>query len=475
MSQLEIATDKVAYFDRMADRWDGWKRRNRYYYEQMSRLLRFLIPPGSRVLEVGCATGDELAAVRPMEGVGVDFSPRMIELARRKHPHLRFEVMAAGELCLKTRFDYVMACNLVGDLEDVQGAFQALHRVSQPGTRLILIYYNYLWEPVLKLAQRVGLRRPTLPQNWLPLADLRHILSLVGFDTICSDHRILLPIYLPILSTLCNRFLARLPVIRRLGLLTYVVARPRPQPLGEDAYSVSVVIPCRNEAGTVEAAVRQMPRLGKHTELIFVDGNSTDGTPEEIERVIRDYPASDIRLLHQGRGVGKGDAVRQGFAAATGDVLMILDADLSVAPEDLSRFYRALIQGHGEFINGSRMIYQMERQAMRFFNLLGNYFFSRAFTWILGQQFRDTLCGTKAIRRADYERLAAGRSSFGDSDPFGDFDLILGAVKLNLKVCEVPVRYRARVYGQTKITRFRHGLLLLRMTCVAARTFRFAG
>jgi SAM-dependent methyltransferase len=465
--------DKVAYFDRMAERWDDWKARNPYYYAQMRRLLQVLVPPGSRVLEVGCATGDELASVRPGEGVGIDFSPRMVELARRKHPHLRFEVMPAEELRLTACFDYILACNLVGDLEDVQAAFQSLHRVSHPGTRVILIYYNYLWEPFLKLAEWLGLKRPTSFQNWLPLPDLFHILTLTGFEAITWDCRLLLPIYIPIVSTLCNRFLAKLPGIRRLGLMTCVVARPRPQPVPHDTYSVTVVIPCWNERGTVGEVIRRMPLLGRHTEVIFVDGNSTDGTVEEIESIIQAYPDRAIKLIHQGCGVGKGDAVRRGFAAATGDVLMILDADLSVAPEDLPRFYRALIEGHGELINGSRMVYQMERQAMRLLNLVGNYLFGWAFTWLLGQRFRDTLCGTKAIRRADYERLAAARPYFGDFDPFGDFDLILGAAKLNLKVCEVPVRYRARVYGKTKISRFRHGLLLLRMTWLAARKFRF--
>jgi SAM-dependent methyltransferase len=466
-------TDKLAHFDHRADTWDVWKRRNRYYYEQVRRLLQFLIPPGSQVLEVGCGTGDELAALKPAEGVGVDWSARMIDIARRKYPALRFEVMSAVDLRLGTCFDYVMATNLVGDLDDIQSAFEAFHHICHPGTRLILTYYNYLWEPILKLGERVGLKRPTFPQNWLSLADISHILDLAGFETISADHCLLLPIRIPIVSTLINRFLAPLPGIRRLGLLTYLVARPRPHPLPEHTYSVTTVIPCRNERGTVEEAVRRTPVLGKHTELIFVDGNSTDGTQQEIERVIRAYPDRDVKLIHQGSGKGKGDAVRKGFAAASGDVLMILDADLTVAPEDLTRFYHALLDGHGEFINGARMVYQMERQAMRALNLLGNYFFSWAFTWILGQRFRDTLCGTKVLLRRDYERLAAGRGYFGEFDPFGDFDLILGAVKLNLKVCEVPVRYRARVYGETNISRFTHGLLLLRMTWLAARKFRF--
>ena len=475
MQPPQATTDRITYFNRFADAWDSWKSRNRYYYGEVQQLLRLLVPPDSRVLEVGCATGDELAAVRPAEGVGIDFSARMVALARRKHPKLRFAAMSVERLALRTQFDYILACNLVGDLDDVQSGFQTLHGVSHPGTRLILTYYNYLWEPILKLGERLGLKRPTFIQNWVSLRDLMHILDLAGFETISADYRVLLPVYVPVLSSLMNRYLARLPGIRRLGLVTYLVARPRPHPLPEDAYAVSVIIPCRNERGTVEAAVCRTPRLGKRTELIFVDGNSTDGTPQEIERVIRTHPERDIKLIHQRSGIGKGDAVRKGFAAAAGDVLMILDADLTVAPEDLSLFYRALIEGRGEFINGSRMVYPVERQAMRFLNLLGNHFFSWAFTWILGQRFRDTLCGTKVIRARDYQRLAEGRSYFGDFDPFGDFDLILGAVKLNLKVCEVPIRYRARVYGETNISRFTHGLLLLRMTWIAARKFRFAG
>lgn len=466
---------KRAYFDRMAPVWDRWRNRNRYYYAEVQRLLRFLIPRGSQVLEVGCATGEELAAVKPSEGVGIDFSRPMIELARRKYPHLHFAEMSIEELALKQRFDYILACNLVGDLNDVQSAAQALHEVSHPGTRLILTYYNYIWEPILKLGERLGLKRPALMQNWLSLADLKHILLLAGFETITADYRVLLPIYVPFVSAFVNRYVARLPLISRFGLLTYLVARPRPQSLPQDAYTVSVVIPCRNERGTIQAAVSRTPALGRHTELIFVDGNSTDGTVEEIQRVIRAYPQREIGLIHQGQGKGKGDAVRKGFAAAKGDVLMILDADLTVDPEDLTRFYRALIEGHGEFINGSRMVYPQERQAMRLLNLIGNHFFSWAFTWILGQRFRDTLCGTKVIRRKDYDRLAAGRDYFGEFDPFGDFDLILGAVKLNLKICEVPVHYRARVYGETNISRFSHGLLLLRMTWIAAKKFRFSG
>jgi glycosyltransferase involved in cell wall biosynthesis len=205
--------------------------------------------------------------------------------------------------------------------------------------------------------------------------------------------------------------------------------------------------------------------MGPGTELIFVDGNSSDGTVEEIETVIREYKGPlTLRYIPQGDGKGKGDAVRKGFAAAKNDVLMILDSDLTVPPEDLPKFYRALVQQKGEFINGVRLVYPMEGEAMRFLNLLGNKFFSLALSWVLEQPIKDSLCGTKVLYRSDYDRIAAHRAYFGDFDPFGDFDLLFGAARLNMRIVDLPVRYRARTYGETKIDRFAHGWLLLKMT-----------
>jgi glycosyltransferase involved in cell wall biosynthesis len=338
---------------------------------------------------------------------------------------------------------------------------------------VILTYFNYLWEPVLRAGERFGIKRPQPDQNWLSLADLQNLLSLAGFQTISMGYKVLLPVRIPLLSSLCNRVLANLPLLRKLCLVETIIARPAPVPVPEETLSVSVVVPSRNERGNIENAVRRIPPMGRHTEIVFVEGNSRDGTAEEIERVIAAYPDRDVKIVRQGSGVGKGDAVRKGFATATGDVLMILDADLTVPPEELPKFLKALRSGRGEFVHGSRLVYPMEKQAMRFLNTLGNKFFSLAFTWLLDQRFKDTLCGTKVLYRSDYERISAGRHYFGDFDPFGDFDLIFGAAKLDLKIVEIPIRYRERTYGTTQISRFRHGWLLLRMCFFALRRIKF--
>jgi len=466
-------TEIVAYLDAQAPESDGWRRKNRYYYEEIERIARFHVPPGSSVLEIGCGTGDLLAALEPSRGAGVDISPKAVEIARSKHPGLTFMAGDAEDIPLSEPFDYILLSDLIGYLDDVQRAFEQLNRVCRPGTRVILTYFNYLWEPVLRAGERLGIKRPQPDQNWLSLADLQNLLSLAGFQTVSMGYKVLLPVRVPLLSSLCNRVLANLPMLRKLCLVEIIIARPAPVPVPEESLSCTVVIPARNEKGNIENALRRIPEMGKRTEIVFVEGNSSDGTAEEIDRVIAAHPDRDVKIVRQGSGVGKGDAVRKGFAAATGDVLMILDADLTVPPEELPKFLKALASGRGEFVHGSRLVYPMEKQAMRFLNTLGNKFFSLAFTWLLDQRFKDTLCGTKVLYRRDYERIAAGRGYFGDFDPFGDFDLIFGAAKLDLKILEVPIRYRERTYGTTQISRFRHGWLLLRMCLFALRRIKF--
>lgn len=319
----------------------------------------------------------------------------------------------------------------------------------------------------MKLSEKIGLKGPEPYHNWLTLGDIENLLYLNGFEAVKKGRRFLLPFYIPLLSDFINKYVAKIPGIRNLCMIQFIIARPFPEQKEPEQLSVSVMVPCRNEAGNMERLFNELPRLGSSTELVFVDGNSDDGTVEKIREEAARHPEIPVKVLLQGGAFGKADAVRKGFEASSGDVLMILDADLTVLPRDLEKFYAAIYEGRGEFINGSRLVYPMEKGAMRFLNMIGNKTFSLIFTWTLGQSIKDTLCGTKVLRRSDYEKIKAGRSYFGDFDPFGDFDLLFGASKLNLKITELPVSYKERKYGVTKISRFRHGLLLFKMAFIA--------
>lgn len=462
------------YFDDLSDQLPKWRKRNKYYYDDLNNLMDFLIPEDARVLEIGCAHGDLLASLKNKNKVGVDISPEMISRAKQKYSDIDFRVMSAEKLQISEKFDYVVMSNTVGYLDDIQKAFKNLNNVVKPDSKIIVTYYNFLWEPILKLAEKFGLRmKDPGHQNWLNNDDIANILYNAGFEVIKKGQRLLFPKNIPLFSTLMNKYIGNLPLIRRLCITNYLVARPIPDEVPGQEYSVSVVVPARDEKGNIENAILRTPSMGKWTEIIFVEGNSTDGTWEEIKRVYNKYKDTRKMKIMQQDGKGKGDAVRKAYDHAEGDILMILDADLTVPPEDLAKFYHALATRKGEFINGTRLVYQMDKQAMRFLNMLGNKFFSWMFTWLLDQRFKDTLCGTKVMFKWDYEKLARGRKYFGDFDPYGDFDLLFGASKLNLKIVEIPIRYKERTYGDTSISRFQGGWLLLRMCLFAAKKIKF--
>lgn len=460
-----------AYFDEFSRVDERWRRRNATYHRMILQIMRALVPPGSRVLEIGCGSGDLLAGLEPSHGVGVDVSPSILLAARDRHSELVF-VEGPGELVeLAGAFDYVVLSDLVPYVHDLLMLFENIAAHSHRRTRIIINSYNPTWRPILGLAERLSLKPRKPLKNWVSPGDVRNLLELAGLDVVSSSTRILMPKSIPVVSTFLNTVLANVWPFTKTCVSYWIVARPVAEPLGD--LSVTVVCPCRNESGHIRQIVDRLPEMGTATELIFVEGGSTDDTREAIMQAIEERPQRDISLLVQ-EGSGKGDAVRTGFAAAKHEVLMILDGDLSVKPEDLPKFYRAVESNRGELINGSRLVYDMERGSMRFLNMLGNKAFSWIFRAITGQHVKDTLCGTKVLHRDDYGAIASGRSFFGDFDPFGDFDLLFGAARLNLKIVDLPVRYGARTYGATNISRFRHGLLLLRMTLFAYSKFRVA-
>jgi GT2 family glycosyltransferase len=423
----------------------------KYFYRLLSKYIRLYARESDRVVELDSPSGELSTYLVGTESVTSANLQAMRDIAS---------------------VDYFILNGNLHYLGDIQGYLQDLRAELSDRTRLIVVTYSSLWRPFIKLAVSLGWRRKTLESNWLDDKDIENFFRLADFELVRKDERVLLPFQVPLLSWLLNRYVAPLPIFRALAMVNLFVARPQPRQLRVGRPSVSVVVPARNEAGNIENIVNRVPVMGPDDELIFVEGGSSDDTWERIEAIKLKYPDRQILSVKQD-GKGKGDAVRKGYALASKDVLMILDADLTVPPEDLPKFYDAIASGKAEFINGSRLVYPMEKEAMRFLNLLGNRFFAAAFSFVLGQRFKDTLCGTKVMSRDNYVRLAANRSYFGEFDPFGDFDLIFGAARMGLRVIEVPITYRERTYGTTNISRWKHGAVLLVMLVFASRKLKF--
>ncbi len=472
-AQKVFTTEHIQHWNKVASFGERTRNWGNAYHKRLIEIFTFLIPQGQSVFEVGCGTGGLLAALKPARGVGLDFSPKMVSKAKRLHPELTFTCGDAHELNSKETFDYVIISDLLNELWDVQRVFNHVRQLCHANTRIVINTYSRLWSPLFWVTSSLKMSKPTLQQNWLTVEDIRNMLSLAGFEVIQTRREILFPLPIPGLREFCNRFLVKLWPFHYAALTNMLTARMIPLSIGpRKKPSVSVIVPARNEAGNIPAILKRMPKMGSDTEVIFVEGNSTDKTFQVILDAVKKASLKNVGVFQQ-TGKGKGDAVRLGFQKARGDILMILDADLTVAPEDLPRFYDAIVEHKGDFINGVRLVYPMEKEAMRLFNFLGNKFFSLAFTWLLGQSIKDTLCGTKVLWKTDYERITRNRAYFGDFDPFGDFDLLFGATKLGLKIVDMPIRYHERTYGTTNIQRWKHGWLLIKMVLFAAFRLKF--
>ncbi|OJX47808.1 MAG: glycosyl transferase [Chloroflexi bacterium 44-23] len=473
MSLESYQSTRIAHWDRV----NSTARSNIFnstYHKRLKQIYSHHIPANSRVLEIGCGKGELLSALNPAVGVGIDFSAQAIQLAQKSFPQLTFlciDILAGTPEIDVESFDFIILSDLLNDVWDVQAVFDHIAPFCHKRTRIILNYYSRVWQPMLGLVQNLGLAKKNLQQNWLTREDLSNMLYLSNFEVLKYWHEMLFPLPIPLLEGFFNKFLVKIWPFSSLALTNFMIASLKSSPKKQE-YSVSVIVPARNEAGNIENILTRTPEMGKGTEIIFVEGNSSDDTYQTIESLLPKFRQRKTALLHQD-GKGKGDAVRKGFAHATGDILMILDADLTVPPEDLPRFYEALANNKGDFINGVRLVYPMEKEAMRFYNLLGNKFFSMTFSWLLGQPIKDTLCGTKVLFRKEYDHIVANRAYFGDFDPFGDFDLIFGASRLDLKIVDMPIRYRERTYGTTNIQRWKHGLLLLKMVFFASSRIKF--
>jgi glycosyltransferase involved in cell wall biosynthesis/2-polyprenyl-3-methyl-5-hydroxy-6-metoxy-1,4-benzoquinol methylase len=481
----------AAHFDGLSAQRSAFFRHNRLYHQQIIEACRPFLNPGSRVLELGCSTGDLLAWLQPAEGVGVDLSPKSIEQACQRHPSYTWVCGDAENLPqgapFDRPFDLIILADIVGYLQDIQATFDRLHRLTHVNSRIIVSHWNWLWTPLLSGAELLGVKAPDLRvrQNWVSSDTLSQLLYLADYEPLQNLSHLLFPYEVPFFTPLINSF-SHAPLVRRLSLVKTVIARPlHPRPTATPA-SVTVVIPTRNEVENIAAAVARTPAMGTFTELLFIDGNSTDGTIEKIQAEIAAHPERPMRFMPQVPPhdpdantppdlmlkLGKGDAVRKAFSAAQGDIVMILDSDLTVPPEELPKFYEALVKNKGRFINGTRFIYPQEAGAMPIANRFGNVFFSLLFSWLLRQKVTDTLCGTKALYKKDYEAIAANRHIFGDFDPFGDFDLLFGAAYLGQTITEVPIHYRARQYGDSKVRVSLHGPLLGRMALIAFWHFK---
>ncbi len=454
------------FFDQIAPRRERDMRRHASFYRDRIAWLRRIIPASASVIDVGCGIGGVLGALPQTKKTGIDFSSAMIELARAAHPSAHFVTDDVETLTHHETYDYVLLLDTVNYLRDCQRSLRNIreHLCTQE-TRLIMTFFNFLWSPIFRLAEFLGLRTKFPAQSWLSYSDIENMLSLEGFEVVERGGRVLCPLGIPLIEPLFNRILSTLPFLRRLCLIQTIIARPLPRQTTE--YTVSVLSAVRNERGNIRPIVKHMPAMGLRTELIFVEGHSSDGTWEEIEHVMQEYSGPLVLRGFKQPGKGKGDALHKAIQESTGDILIVYDGDFTVHPTDLPKLYAAIASGNAEFVNGSRLVYPMQERAMPFFNLMGNKIFSLLFGWLFSQHIVDMLSPVKAFLRTSYASMTTRL------DPFGDFDLFLGAASGHRRIRETPIHYLERTYGTTKLSPLKHGWMLLTLFWKGVRILKW--
>jgi len=455
LNHSSIPQKKVVkeHFDEIALDYDKWKNKNAYYYQNVISFVKQNVRPQSMVLEIGCGTGEVLASVKPLRGVGIDISPEMIKIASDKFPQYEFFATPIEDFQTEEKFDYIIMVDLIDHVYDIMEVFKSIYKLCHPRTKIVLTTINPWWDPIFAISEKIGAKMPEGPHNFIEKRNITKILELQNFSVNYSGYLLLFPKYIPLVSYLANTLGVRIWGLNKFSCVQYMVIQPTVENNIDLGLGCSVIIPCHNEEGNIEEAVRRIPKMGKETEIIVVNDGSQDKTAAIAENL--EMELENVRLIDYSPNRGKGYAIRQGVDAATQDVVMILDADLSVTPEELPRFFEPLNKGICQFVNGSRMVYPMEKQAMRTLNLFGNKIFGLLMTFLTGQNLSDTLCGTKAFLREDFQYYQLG------IDKWGDYDLLFGAAKLGNKILEVPVHYKERASGESKMKSLRHGCHLL--------------
>ncbi len=453
------------YFERIAQVWDYWHGRNRFYHSQMRSLVQGMIPPGAAVLEVGSGTGDLLNALAPSRGVGLNLARELSRLAHLKYPHLEFKLIEVDQVAFPSDFhpQYVVMTNMLDYVYDVWELLENLKPLLGEGTLLVITTNNPLWAPLLRLASRWGLRIPDSARNFITNKDIRSVLGLQGFIVVEEGLALPIPFRIPFIGDLLNVLLPELPLLRYTSSIQYLATR---LPIERPPLSCSVIIPCHNEEGNISECIRRVPNMGAGTEIIVVDDGSTDETRKRVWELMSGDPR--VRLIASDRNQGKADAVRAGCDAAEGDVLIILDADMAVMPEELPKFLKPLQNGSADFVNGTRLVYPMQGKAMKLSNFLGNKAFCYLTSWVIRQRVSDTLCGTKVFFKRDYSLMP-----LKGKERWGDFNLLFGAARLRLRILEIPVHYQERRQGKSKMHAMREGWLFLRACWYGWRMLRF--
>lgn len=452
------------HFEAIAVEYDYWKKRNNYYYSLLKGFFKKHIPAGSSVVEFGCATGDILASCQPKRGLGIDLSEAFVELARKKHPQYQFIAADAEKFSGEEKFDFCIMSDLLDHVSDIPAVIERAHEILKPGGKLIISTINPLWNPVFGVLERLHMKMPEGPHCFIPNRFIEFFCQMNGFKT-TKGALIFIPVRIPLISPLLNKIMPRVPVILETCWVQTLVAQKLQGP--QKKTSCTILITVYNEEKNIEACIRRIPALNREYEILVVNDGSTDATASIVDKLQREF--KDLRMISFEQNKGKAIAVEKGIEEARKDAVVILDADMAVAPEEIPLFLEPLDTNVADFVNGTRLVYDMEKKAMAQIRRIANYTLALMFSAVIKCRITDTLCGTKAFLKKNFMGIKISE------ERWGDLVLLCAASSKGLRIAEIPISYHTRIAGESKMRFFSDGALFMRYTLKMGirRLFKF--
>ncbi len=325
-----------------------------------------------------------------------------------------------------------------------------LSRIVGDNTKIILLSKNMVWMILIKILKLFFSFSPK-KNNFLPSSYLDNLYSSCNLELIRQEKIIALPINIPFLTKIINRIF-RLPLLNFFCMSNIAILKKKiKNSSNHKDLKISFIIPCKNEQDNIKVFEQKINENTEPDEYLFGDDNSSDKTSDEIDKLIEKL--SDKKIIkYNGPGICKSENVYKGIDLSSGDIIVIYDADHTVSFEDIKFSVSIMKKTNVDFINCTRMIYPQKDGAMKFANFIGNTIFASLFSLLFKKKITDTLCGTKIFYKKDWEKIKENTSQWGMKDLWGDFDLLIGAYKNNLKITEVPVTYYERRENETKMT-----------------------
>ena len=367
--------------------------------------------------------------------------------------------------------DVISECDtiLISDIEhqsNPTSSLLSLSKIIRDDTKIIIISRNLVWMIFIKLLKSLFSFSPK-KNNFLPYSYLDNLFSICNLEVIRNEKIITLPIYIPFFTNLINRIF-RLPLLNIFCLSNITILKKKDQNFSNNKdLRVSFIIPCKNEENNIKTFENEIKNSNQSNEYLFGDDNSMDKTIDEIDKLSKKLNNNKI-LKYNGPGVCKSENVYKGIELSSGDIIVVYDADLTVDFKDVEFSIDILKNTNADFINCTRMIYPQKDGAMKFSNFIGNSIFANLFSLLFRKKITDTLCGTKIFFKKDWVKIKKNITGLGVKDLWGDFDLLIGAYKNNLKITEVPVTYHERKEDNTKMTSvFLNGIRMLSIVLVA--------